>query len=136
MIKNNGINSFDFESLDLYQKSLIYIDYVFELTNKFPKTEVFGLSSQFQRAAYSIALNLGEGYGETYGLFFKYMKTVTGTIRECVVCTTLAYRRKYISETEYYKSRNMLTELSKMSAGLKKYVKKKEAEQKSQKTKN
>ena len=125
---NNNTGIFDFESLELYQKTLNYVDYVFELTKKFPKEEIFGLTSQFRRAADSIAQNLGEGYGETFGLFFRYMKIVNGSIRECVVCTTLAYRRKYITEAEKNKSRNMLVELSKMLSGLKKYVRKKQAE--------
>ncbi len=125
---SNKTGVFDFESLELYQKALEYIDFVFELTKKFPKEEMFGLTSQFRRAADSIALNLGEGYGETFGLFFRYMKIAAGSTRECVVCTTLAYRRKYITETEKNKSREKLVELSKMSSGLKKYVRKKEAE--------
>ena len=125
---NNNKGSFDFESLDLYQKTLNYIDYVFELTKKFPKNEIFGLTSQFRRAADSMALNLGEGYGETFGLFFRYMKIVSGSTRECVVCTTLAHRRDYITDNEKDKSRIMLIELSKMLAGLKKYVRKKEAD--------
>ena len=124
---NNNV-SFDFESLELYQKVLNYIDFVFELTKKLPREEIFGLTSQLRRAADSIALNLGEGYGETFGLFFRYMKIVNGSIRECVVAITLACRRNYITDAEKYKSREMLVELSKMLAGLKKYVRKKEAE--------
>lgn len=92
--------SFDFESLDLYKKTLDFIDWVYDKTKKFPKHELFGLISQFRRASTSMALNLGEGYGETYPLFTKYYKIYKGSLRECVVCTEIAFRRKYINEED------------------------------------
>ena len=57
------VGSFDFENLNLYQKSLEFINLVYKQTNAFPKDEIYGLTSQYRRAANSIALNLGEGYG-------------------------------------------------------------------------
>lgn len=77
---------FDFEDLQLYQKSLIFIDFAYELTSKFPKDEMFGLTSQFRRAANSIALNIGEGFGESIALGLRYLRISRGSIRECVVC--------------------------------------------------
>ena len=125
-MKNNI--SFDFESLDLYQKTLDYIDWVYDKTEKFPKHELFGLTSQWRRAATSLALNLGEGYGETYPLFTRYYKIFKGSLRECVVCTEIAFRRKYINEIDRLFSREKLVELSKMIVGLKKYLEKKDKE--------
>lgn len=60
---------FDFEKLNVYQKALEYIDFVYKLTEKFPKEEQFGLTSNFRRAAQSIALNIGEGSGGTKAEF-------------------------------------------------------------------
>ena len=51
---------FNFEKLIVYQKALDYVDLVYEITEKFPSYELYALSSQFRRAAYSIALNTGE----------------------------------------------------------------------------
>ena len=56
---------FHFEELRAYQKSLDYIDSVYEITKKFPKEERYGLTSQFIRATASIALNIAEGAGGT-----------------------------------------------------------------------
>ena len=44
-------NRFDFENLKVYQKSLEYIDFVYEITKKFPKDELFSLTNQFRRAS-------------------------------------------------------------------------------------
>jgi len=113
---------FDFETLKLYKKSLDYIDFVYDLMTLFPDDERFELTSQFRRASTSISLNAAEEYGETIPLALKYLKTVRGSIRECLGYSTIAYRRKYINEHKYNKSRNLLTELSKLAAGCRKYL--------------
>lgn len=125
MNQETGYSPFDFESLELYKKSLDYIDFVYDITNTFPKEELFGLSDQIKRAANSIALNIGEGYGESVLLGLRYMRIVRGSIRECVVCSTVGFRRNWITDENYHLSREKLTELSKLAAGYVKYLKSK-----------
>ena len=125
MSQETGYSPFDFESLELYKKSLDYIDFVYDFTKTFPKEELFGLSDQIKRAANSIALNIGEGYGESVLLGLRYMRIVRGSIRECVVCSTVGYRRNCISDKNYQISREKLTELSRLAAGYVKYLKSK-----------
>ncbi len=125
MNQETGYSPFDFESLELYKKSLDYIDFVYDITNSFPREELFGLSDQFKRAANSIALNIGEGYGESVLLGLRYMRIVRGSIRECVVCSTVGYRINWISDENYQISREKLTELSRLAAGYVKYLKSK-----------
>ena len=116
---------FDFEELKVYQKSLLFIDFVYVLTSKFPKNELFGLTSQFRRAANSIALNLGEGFGESIALNLRYLRIVRGSIRECIVCSTIAKQRSFIDEEEDFNARELLEELSKMTMGYRKYLERK-----------
>lgn len=125
MSQETGYSPFDFESLELYKKSLDYIDFVYDITKTFPREELFGLSDQIKRAANSIALNIGEGYGESVLLGLRYMRIVRGSIRECVVCSTVGYRRNWISDENYQISREKLTELSRLAAGYVKYLKSK-----------
>ncbi|HSO88567.1 MAG TPA: four helix bundle protein [Draconibacterium sp.] len=49
---------FDFETLELYKKSLDYVDFVYDCKKHFPKEELFGLTSQFRNAANSFSLNI------------------------------------------------------------------------------
>ncbi len=113
---------FDFESLELYKKSLDYVDFVYNCTKLFPKEERFGLTSQFRNDANSISLNIGEGYGESIPLALRYLRITRGSVRECLVCSTIAVRRKYMNESQYSQSRERLIELSKLSAGYRKYL--------------
>jgi len=119
------METFDFEDMSLYQKSLDYIDLVYRFTTNFPSKESYGLSSQFQRAASSISLNLAEGFGESIPLALRYLRISRGSIRECVGCSTIAFRRGYISEEQNSESRKLLMELAKMSYGYRKYLEKK-----------
>lgn len=57
---------FDFETLELYKKSLDYIDFIYDLITHLPQNERYELISQLKRAAHSITLNIAEGYGELF----------------------------------------------------------------------
>ena len=52
-----------YKELIVWQKSVQLVKEVFLLTNKFPKSELYGLISQMRRAAISIPSNIAEGYG-------------------------------------------------------------------------
>jgi four helix bundle protein len=52
---------FKFEKLIIWQKAMDLGESIFRLSYKFPKDEIFNLSSQIRRAVDSIALNISEG---------------------------------------------------------------------------
>ena len=52
-----------FRDLLIWQKSMFLVTAVYQLTNKFPQQEVYGLTSQARRSAISIPSNIAEGYG-------------------------------------------------------------------------
>jgi four helix bundle protein len=51
-----------FEDLVVWQKAHQYVLRIYEHTQAFPKSELFGLTSQMRRAATSIPANIAEGY--------------------------------------------------------------------------
>jgi four helix bundle protein len=63
----------------------------------FPKIEDYRLSSQFARAADSIAFNIAEGSGSSDARFLNYLGISRDSSRECVSATTKALKRKYIT---------------------------------------
>lgn len=118
---------FNFEDLLVYQKALDFTDFAYDLISRFPKNERFELSSQFNRASISIALNTAEGSGDTDSQFHRFLQIAEDSTRECVTCGTIAFRRKYISHEENLKARLMLLELLKMIRSLQRYLKSKKA---------
>ncbi len=109
---------FNFEKLITYQKSLDYIDFVYSTTENFPKQEIYSLTDQFRRAAVSISLNIGERSSGTKKEFLNFLRISNRSLRECVVCTTIAYRRKYINDETHQKSRTLLVANAKLNSGL------------------
>jgi four helix bundle protein len=51
-----------YKDLIVWQKSIKLVKNIYNLTNQFPKDEIYGLNSQMRRAAVSIPSNIAEGY--------------------------------------------------------------------------
>ena len=68
--------------------------------NRFPKEEMYRLSTQFIRAADSIANNIAEGSASSDAQFNRYLQIAWDSAHECVVCSTKAILRKFISEDQ------------------------------------
>lgn len=109
--------NFKFEDLQVYQKALDFVDLAYEISTQFPKLEMYNLTLQFKRAAVSIALNTAEGQGDTNAQFNRFLQIAADSVKECVVCSTIAKRQKYITDKQDYLSRENLVELSKMISG-------------------
>ncbi|MDO8559942.1 MAG: four helix bundle protein [bacterium] len=59
MIDSNSINSY--KDLTVWQRAVELVVTVYELTEQYPKSELYGLTSQTRRAAVSIPSNIAEG---------------------------------------------------------------------------
>lgn len=56
-----------FRKLIVWQKAHALTLLVYKSTEPFPKSEIYGLTSQLRRAAVSVAANIAEGYGHGWG---------------------------------------------------------------------
>ena len=52
---------YSFEKLDVWQLSWEFTKDIYNLTSKYPKSELFGLTNQMRRAAVSVSSNIAEG---------------------------------------------------------------------------
>jgi four helix bundle protein len=125
MIEEREILVFNVEKLKVYHKSIEFIDFGYQLTNKFPRLEIYNLVSQFNRASTSIALNIGEGSGGTEKEFINFIRIGFKSLNECAVWSTISMRRNYITKKEDEECRKKLSEISKMLSGLSNSLKKK-----------
>jgi four helix bundle protein len=105
---------FKFEDLTIYSVAMEFGEIVNQQTRKFPKEERFELSTQFKRAADSIALNIAEGSGGSDKQFHNYLGNAWHSAHECVSCSSKALMRNYITVEEDEENRRLITELSKM----------------------
>jgi len=108
-----------FEELVAWQKARLFIKHTYQLTSRFPNTEQFGLTSQFRRAAVSIAANIAEGYkriGKDDKLrFFNYSQ---GSLEECRCYIILSQDLSYITCDE---AESLITEIEDTSRLLNSY---------------
>ncbi|WP_426482657.1 four helix bundle protein [Chryseobacterium sp. R2ACT005] len=108
--------SFKFEKLIIWQKSMDFGESIFKLSQKFPKGEVFNLTSQIRRASDSIALNISEGSILQSKLEFKkFLGYSIRSLAETVTCLYKAKNRAYITEDEfntlYHESYNLMNQI-------------------------
>ena len=71
------------KDLIVWQKSMILVTRLYEVTQAFPKEELFGITSQMRRAAVSVPSNIAEGYGRIYGKeTVKFLSNALGSASE------------------------------------------------------
>ena len=93
------IVSFKFEKLLVWQKAMDFGEKIFILSSKFPKDELYNLTSQIRRAVDSIALNISEGsICQSSPEFKKFIGYSIRSLAEVVTCLHKAARRNYITE--------------------------------------
>ena len=115
--------TFKFEELRVYQKAIVFGEHINGLCHKFPDRELYSLSSQFRRAADSIALNIAEGYPGSDKQFVKHLNIAIYSANECVTCSTKAQLREYINKNEENIVRNELLEIIKSLVALRNKIK-------------
>jgi four helix bundle protein len=73
-----------FEDLLVWQKAHLFVLDVYRITGTFPNHEVFGLTSQFRRAAVSIAANIAEGFRKRSNTDkVRFYNIARGSVEEC-----------------------------------------------------
>jgi four helix bundle protein len=109
---------FNFEKLDVWQKSVAYADLVYVTTRNFPAEERFGLSSQIRRAAISISSNIAEGAARPPADFSKHLGYAAGSLYEVVTQAIIARNQGFIKPADYQKLHAAAEEISRMLSGL------------------
>ena len=92
----------DFRKYVIWQKAIELTDRVYSFTDSFPKSEVYALSNQLQRATVSIASNIAEGSSRSSEKdFAHFLEIAIGSAFEVETQLTIALRRSYISQEDY-----------------------------------
>lgn len=95
---------FKFEKLQIWQKSMDFGEEIFAISTKFPKDEIYNLTSQVRRAVDSIALNIAEGsISQSNPEWKKFLGYSIRSLAEVVTCLHKAKRRSYIDQQQFEK---------------------------------
>lgn len=91
---------------------------IYQASQHFPKEELYALTSQIRRAAYSVLMNLKEGGVGSELEFFRYVRIALGSCEELEYQLLLAKDLKYITTDQWIHLNNEVVEISKMLIGL------------------
>ena len=100
-----------FRKLLIWQRAHQLVLLVYKITESFPKSESFGLTSQIRRAAVSVPANIAEGYaagGE--GQFGRYLNIAQGSLAEVEYYLILSHDLSYINDAQYQETESLRSE--------------------------
>jgi len=101
-----------------------YVHLVYKLTKKFPKEELYGVTSQSRRAALSVILNYIEGYARMRDKVHKnFLQTSYGSLKESKYLLYFSFTEKFITIQEYKKVLELAEEIGAMLYGILKNLK-------------
>ena len=105
-----------FQDLLVWQKAHEFVLHVYKMTEQFPDTEKFGLTSQLRRAAISIPANIAEGFKKQGQLDkVRFYNISQGSLEECKYYLILAQDLDYSNTTELTL---LLDEVGRLLSGL------------------
>ncbi len=119
----NDEKIYSYKDLIVWQKAMSLVVKIYELTRKFPDSEIYGLISQMRRSAVSIPSNIAEGRRRSSRKDFRQFLVISyGSGSELETQIEIAKRLKFGNESNYAEVESLLSEimrmLNKMLAGL------------------
>lgn len=110
---------FNFEKLDVWQKSIALADQVYAATNSFPTDERFGLTNQMRRAAVSVASNIAEGCSRgSKQDFRRFVEIATGSTFELVAQARISRAQGFLNPADHDRLYQAALEIVRMLTGL------------------
>jgi four helix bundle protein len=111
----------NYKDLIVWKKSVDFAVSIYQITQTFPKSELFGLTSQTQRAATSIAANISEGAGRNSDKEFVHFLSISlGSLYETETHLIIGQRIGYISLEKLEELSLQINEIDRMIRALQK----------------
>ncbi|MCF7566837.1 four helix bundle protein [Sabulilitoribacter arenilitoris] len=91
----------DFKKLDIWKNGIELVKQVYQLSDKLPSEEKFGLRSQIIRASISVPSNIAEGCSRNSEVEFKrFLEIAMGSLFEVETQLIIAQELNFIEEKE------------------------------------
>jgi four helix bundle protein len=119
-----------FRKLIVWQRAHSLTLAIYKASEKFPKHEMFGLTSQIRRAAVSVESNIAEGYAlGTAPNYLRFLNISVGSLAEVECQTEISHDLHYLDDKDYTHLTQLATEtgylLSCLKAGIQRNTTKK-----------
>jgi len=111
--------SYTYRDLAAWKKAMELVTEVYRTTERLPKEEVYGLTSQLRRAAISVPCNIAEGQGRlTKGEFQQFLGYARGSLLEVETQIMIAGNLGYLSEKQVSHLLELSAEVGRILNGL------------------
>jgi four helix bundle protein len=108
-----------YHDLTVWQKAIDLVTECYRLTERFPRTEVYGLASQLQRAAVSVPSNIAEGAGRHHTReYVRHLGIAGGSLFEAETQIIIASRLGYVTADDTRPLLAVVAEIGRMLHGL------------------
>ena len=107
-----------FKDLAVWKKAVNLATLIYSLTEKFPKSELYGITNQMRRAVVSISSNLAEGFKRSHKKEkLQFYNIAYSSAAELESQIEIAYRLGFLNKEDYEKLNFYIIEVSKMMSG-------------------
>jgi four helix bundle protein len=104
-----------YRELVVWQKSCALALAIYQTTSAFPRSELFGLTSQLRRAGVSVPTNIAEGYcRQTRADYLRFLSIAQGSVGEVETLLYLSHALSYLDEARAQELTGLATEVSRM----------------------
>ena len=112
------------KKLDIWNFSLDLVSKIYSLTSKFPKEELFGLTSQLRRTSVSVSSNIAEGLSRTSKQEkVRFLEISRSSLVEIDTQLEISFKLKLCNKNELAEIEKLLNSLFAMITSLKKKIK-------------
>jgi four helix bundle protein len=113
-----------YKDLKVWQKSFELAVTIYKVTKRFPKEELYGLTSQIRRSAFSIPANIAEGYARRHlNEYLQFLRIAYSSGAELETHLLIVHRVGLMKDGDFQSLTELLTEVMKMLNGLMKKLK-------------
>jgi four helix bundle protein len=103
------------KDLHVWQKAIVLANKVYDVTEEYPKHQLFSLAQQLQRSIVSVSSNIAEGSARNSTKeFIYYLNVARGSLAEADTQLIISNNRGYINDETYAEINKLADEVGRM----------------------
>ena len=104
-----------YRELQVWQKSMLLVNRIYDITKKLPKEETYALSDQMRRAVISIPSNISEGYGRGSNKdYMHFLSIAKGSVNELDTQLRAVIMLNFVSQNDCEEALSLCDECGRM----------------------